>query len=385
MPVLRRRIYTLDCSFLKELPGEIGKVIEILAKENVGIMGGIAKILLGEILRNQGKINENLALGYKSEVDLDLAIPFLGSRRKSIDEIAKKIKDLQEKLLDSGVTLDEEDVKLFKGNFEDTKFVMNFLENFDLTMNELVLIPGQMTLFLTDKCLRDTINGVGILSANHPGILRRDCGRIIASPRGMARLIRFLVEGKARSIYLPRWWVESNKEEAERLEKGILGTYGLLLVERYKENEFLQSKFMKILNDLSITNLKKFETFKKEQILLFEAGSGEKFEIKKRTFKEVQEEMLKKEEMKKTQRKEEKEKREKCLHKEKKIFTCFHCNWKCEIAKCPNCNWVEITPKGSSKPFPLDEIFCNKNFIQANVYWDKDGFFPNFPENFAQK
>jgi len=215
--------------------------------------------------------------------------------------------------------------------------------------------------------------------------LRRDCGRIIASPRGMARLIRFLVEGKARSIYLPRWWVESNKEEAERLEKGILGTYGLLLVERYKENEFLQSKFMKILNDLSITNLKKFETFKKEQILLFEAGSGEKFEIKKRTFKEVQEEMLKKEEMKKTQRKEEKEKREKCLHKEKKIFTCFHCNWKCEIAKCPNCNWVEITPKGSSKPFPLDEIFCNKNFIQANVYWDKDGFFPNFPENFAQK
>jgi len=360
-------------------------MIETFAKEKMGVMGGIAKILLGEILKAQGKIRENLALGYKSEVDLDLVMPFSGSRRQSIDRMVEKIKELQNRLADIGVDVDEEDVKLFKGNFEEMKSLRKFLENFDLTINELVFIPSQLTLFLTDKCFRDTINGVGILSANHPGTLRRDCGRIVASPRGMARLIRFLVEGKVKSIYLPRWWVESNKEEAERLEKGVLGTYGLLLTERYKNNEFLQMKFMKILNDLSITNLKKFETFKKEQLLIFEIERDEKFEIKKRTFKEVQEEMLEKEEAKETQRKEKKGKREECFHKEKKVFTCDFCNWRCKVEKCLNCDWSQITPKGNLKPFPLDLIFCNKNFIKANVYWDKNGFFPNFPENFTQK
>lgn len=385
MRVLGRRIYTLDCSFLRELPGEIGRVIEILSKENVGVMGGFAKILLGEILIAQGKIKENLALGYKSEVDLDLVMPFSGSRRKSIDKISEKIKILQEKLSAIGVNVDEEDVRLFKGNFRDRKSLKRFLESFDLTMNELIFIPSQLALFLTDKCLRDTINGVGILSANHPGTLRRDYGRIIASPRGMARLIRFLVEGKVRSIYLPRWWIESNKEEAKRLRKGVLGTYGLLLIERYKENEFLQAKFMKILNDLSITNLRNFDLFKKEQLSLFEAERGEKFEVKKRTFKEIQEEMLKKEEAREIQRKEAKKEREGCSHKEKKVFTCDFCNWRCKIEKCLNCDWCKITPKGSSEPFPLDSIFCNKNFIKANVYWDKNGFFSNFSQNFTQK
>ncbi|MGQ9507714.1 MAG: hypothetical protein ACUVTB_07685 [Candidatus Bathycorpusculaceae bacterium] len=381
MLTLRRRIYTLDCSFLKEFPGKIGKVIEILAKENVGIMGGFAKILLGEILKSQGRIMENLALGYKSEVDLDLVTPFLGPKRENIDKISKRIKELQKKLLGIGVDVDEEDVKLFEGNFEDRESLRKFLESFDLTMNELVFIPSQLTLFLTNKCFRDTISGVGILSANHPGTLRRDCGRIIASPRGMARLIRFLVEEKVKSIYLPHWWVESNKEEAERLGKGVLGTYGLLLAERYKDNEILQTKFMKILNDLSITNLKKFETFKKEQLLLFEAERGEKFEIKKRTFKEVQEEMLEKEELKEIQKKEEKEKREECSHREKKVFTCHYCHWECKIEKCLNCDRSQITPKGWLKPAPLDAIFCNRNLIKANVYWDKNGFFPIFPQN----
>lgn len=385
MPLLGRKIYKIDYSFLKGISGSIGKVIEIFAQENVGIMGGFAKILLGEALKSQGKIKENLALGYKSEVDLDLVMPFSGSRRKNIDAMVEKIRDLQKRASAIGVNLDEEDVKLFKGNFQDTRSLRTFLENFDLTMNELIFIPNQLTLFLTDKCLRDIINGVGILSANHPGTLRRDCGMMIASPRGMARLIRFLVEGKVKSIYLPRWWIESNKEEAERLGKGILGSYGLILVERYKENEFLQVKFVKILNALSITNLKKFEIFKKEQLLLFEAGRDEKFEIKKRTFKEIQEEMLKKEELKEIKKRGEKGKREECSHEEKKVFTCYHCSWGCNIEKCLNCDRTQITPRGSLKPFPLDEIFCNKNFIKADVYWDKDGFFPNFPEDFTEK
>jgi len=40
---------------------------------------------------------------------------------------------------------------------------------------------------------------------------------------------------------------------------------------------------------------------------------------------------------------------------------------------------VEIIPKGKIAPWPIDELFCNKNFIEANVYWDKTGFFPEFP------
>ncbi len=385
MPILGRKIYSLDCSFLDRVSGDIKEVIKIFSQEDIEIMGGVAKILLGEILKNQGKIKENLALGYKSEVDLDIVIPFFGSRKESVDEIADKIKSLREKLSGSGFNLDEKDVKIFKGNFENPKFIKKFLENYDLTINELVFVPRLMTLFLTDKCLRDTINGVGILSANHQGTLRRDFGRLIASPRGMARLIRFLVEGKVKSIYLPRWWIEANKEEADRLKKGVLGTYGLLLTERYSKNEFLQIKFMEILNALSITDLKKFETFKNEQGLLFETERDENFEIKKRTFQEEQEEILRKEEFKEKQKREEKIKRENCPHQEIKTLACNQCNWNCKIKKCSNCNQFEITPAGNQNPFLIDEIFCNKNLIKADVYWDRDGFFPTFPENYIEE
>ncbi len=182
MPVLGRKIYSLDCSFLDRVSGNIEKVIKIFAEEGIEIMGGVAKILLGEILKNQGKIKENLAFGYKSEVDLDIVISFWESRRESIDKIAEKIKNLKEKLSGTGFNVDEEDVRIFKGNFENLKFIKKFLEDYDITINELVFVPRQMTLFLTDKCLRDTIKGVGILSANHRGTLRRDYGRIIASP-----------------------------------------------------------------------------------------------------------------------------------------------------------------------------------------------------------
>ena len=379
MPALKRRIYTLDCSFLQELPGKIGKVIEILAKENFGIKGGIAKIIFGEILKSKEKLKENLALGYKSEVDLDLVIGFSGSRRKNIDKMAKEIWDLKEKLLEVEIFLDEEDVEAKRGSLRSEEFIRKFLECRDLTINEVLLIPSEGKIYFTDECLRDTVNSVGILSANHPGTLKRNCGRLIASPRGMVRLIRFLTEGKVKSIYLPNLGIQLVKEEAENKKGAVLGAYGLILIDRYKENETLQSRLMKILNDLSITNLKNFETFKKEEELLFEVSREEKFSLKKKSFKEVQEEISQKEEMKQRTKRELKEKRQFCSHQNKTEFICTRCQWNCKINKCLDCDWVEIIPKDSETSLLLDEIFCNKSYIKADVYWDKDGFFPNFP------
>ena len=80
-----------------------------------------------------------------------------------------------------------------------------------------------------------------------------------------------------KSIYLPNWGIQAIKEEVESKKEAILGAYGLILIERYKESEFLEQSLMKNLNSLSITNLKKFESFKKEQELLFELSRKEKF------------------------------------------------------------------------------------------------------------
>jgi hypothetical protein len=375
MPPLRRKINSIKIPSLKNLSGLVGKVIEILAKEEIIVKGGFAKIILGELLKAEGKIENNLALGYKSETDLDLVITFSGSKKKNIDIITTKVKDLKEKFMKLGVDLDEKDIEMKRGNLKDSKYISKFLQSRDLTINEVIFIPSQETLFFTDKCLRDTINSAGILAANHPGTLRRDCGRIIASPRGMVRLIRFLIEKKVTSIYMPYWWVRSNKEEAERMQQGVLGAYGLALIDRYKRNEVLQLRLMNILNNLNITNLKNFETFKKEQEILFEGSRGEKFVLKKRSFEDIQEDITSGKERRELSRKKLKEKRKKCSHERKKQFFCENCYWHCKIIKCLDCDAVAITPKGQSKPFLIDDLFCNKNLIRADVYWDKNGFF----------
>jgi len=246
-------------------------------------------------------------------------------------------------------------------------------------MNEVLFVPSQETLFFTDKCLRDTINSVGILCANHPGILRRDCGRIIASPRGISRLIRFFVEKKIKVMYLPHSWVGSNREEAKRIGKGLLGAYGLVLIERYRANKPLQLRFMKVLNDLSITNLKHFDTFAEEQKILFEGARGEEFIMRKRSFEEIQKKISEGKEQALLAKTKRREKRASCSHERIKEFVCQRCLWYCDIKKCLDCDKVEITPRRSKEPLPIDQLFCNKNFIAANVYWDKGGFFPSYP------
>jgi hypothetical protein len=375
MVSLGRRIYFQKIPLFEKISGIVGSVLDILAKENIAVKGGFAKIILGEILKSEGKIKENLALGFKGKTDLDLLMTFPKLEEENLDSIAKKIRNLKGKFAKLNINLDEEDVELMEGDLKDIKFVRRFLESRDLTINEIIFIPRSQTLFFTDKCLRDTINAVGILTAGNPKTLRRDCGRIIASPWGMARLIRFLVEKKVKSIYLPNWWILANKEEAEKLGQGILGTYALILIERYKDEESLQYHFMKVLNNLSITNLKRFNTFKKEQEMLFEASRGKKFVLRKRSFKKAQEESIRQEEKRKRIEIEMEKKERLCLHKKRIKFICNHCSWHCAIIKCRNCKYVEIIPKEKSQPFPLDELFCNKNFIRADVYWDKNGFF----------
>lgn len=382
---LGRKIYTFKIPFLKSLNGIIREVFEILKEENITIKGGFAKILLGEILKSKGKIKENLAFGYEGKTDLDLLLAISAFRMERIEKIAEKISNLKEKFLKMEVNLDEKDVEIIEGNLRDIKFIRKFLESRDLTINELIFIPKFETLFLTDKCLRDTINAVGILAANKPETIWRDCGRIIASPYGIVRLIKFLTEKKVNFIYLPNWWVLSNKREAEKMKRGILGAYGLILMEKYEDNEVLQLRFMKILNNLSITNLKRFETFKKEQEMLYEASRGEEFFSEKKSFKEIQEEKLLEEEKRKKRKSESEKKKETCPHKNKRKFICEYCPWRCAIIKCRECGGLEIIPKEKSSPYPIDELFCNKNFIEADVYWDKNGFFPNFPENLTPK
>jgi len=372
---LERKIHSQKIPHLEKISGIVGNVFNILAKENIAIKGGFAKIILGEILKSEGIIKENLALGFKGKTDLDLLITSPELKKENLDLMAKKIGNLKEKFSKLDINLDEEDVELKEGDLKDIKFITKFLESRDLTINEVIFLPGLRTLFFTDKCLRDTTNAVGILAANKPETTKRDCGRLSASFYGMTRLIRFLVEKKVKSIYLPNWWVRSNKQESDESKRGILEAYNLILIERYKDNESLQYRFMKIMNGLSITNLKDFEKFKKQQEMLFEISRGKKFLLKERSFKEAQEESLSEKEKREKIESEAIKKKKTCSHGKKIKFICNHCAWRCVIMKCLSCNLIEIIPQGKSTPFPLDDLFCNKNFINADVYWDKNGFF----------
>jgi len=71
MRFLPRKINSFQIPSFEKLTGSAAQAIKVLAREDIAIKGGFAKIILGEVLKSEGKIKKNLALGYKSETDLE--------------------------------------------------------------------------------------------------------------------------------------------------------------------------------------------------------------------------------------------------------------------------------------------------------------------------
>ncbi len=387
IPLKRKisRIEIVQEEMTKLLPKKIIKVLEILAPtRNIIIKGGFAKTILGQILKNEKKIEKNRALdnAWEKPLDIDLIITFIGTKKKNLPFLNEKVIELKEKLQRTGFELSGRDIELVKGASDNRETIRKILETREMTINEVILVPEQKRWFLyhTDEAHRDTINSVAMLTVNNPPTVRYDYGRLITSPYGTIRLIRFFIEEKVESIYLPRWWIERNNKEAKKMSRPKLSSYGLILAERYAEFPKLQTKLIKILNEFELTNASDFNEYKKEEEILFQKYSGKKFELAKETsFKQLQTALLKKQERQTDRRRERKKLRTVCSHFVES-FTCTRCHKECKIKYCAKCNKIEIVPKETKTAAHLYYVFCNETFIKADRYWDKQGFYPEFPD-----
>ena len=356
--------------------GSLTAVFRATAEENYfGIKGGYAKAVLRCILRQQGKYVGDEQSG---KMDLDIVLTFTGSRAKNIEMLSKRVTAISEMFSEINTLVCPEDVEVIKGNLNNPKVIQNFMECRDMTLNEVILVPqgdNIWKLYWTDKCQRDTIQKVGILSANGKGTVRIDSGRMIAAPAGITRLLRFLIERKVERIYLPDWWIRLNNREAKRLKKENLGVYGLILGQRYLNSSELQKRMMIILNKLGITDIKSFEQYMTEQRTFFKLWTGNDFELNpNRSFEEIQKHLSEKNENGENARKEYRDAREDCDH-EVITTTCTHCSKNCIIKKCKKCTTFEVFYRDSSEPLLPRSLLCNYNFREAKFYWDKEGFF----------
>jgi len=372
------------------LPKKIIKVLEVLAlTKNIIIKGGFARTVLGQILKNEKKIEKNRAIenAWEKPLDIDLILTFTGTKKKNLSHLNDKVVELKEKLEKTGFELSGRDIELVKGGSENEKVIRKILETREMTINEVILAPEEKQWFLyhTDKAYRDIINSVAILTVNNPSTVRYDYGRLVASPYGIVRLVRFFIEEKVETIYLPRWWIERNNEEAKKGGRPKLGSYGLILAERYVESPKLQSKLMKMLNEFDLTKSNDFNEYKKEQEISFKKYSGQEFRLTKETsFQQLQTALGKKKERQINRKRERKDLRTTCSHFVKS-FICTRCNKECTIKYCIKCNKMEITPKKEKKPFHLYELFCNKTFISTDRYWDEQDFYPKFLDKFKEE
>jgi len=388
---LKRKISRIEIDKKEALtlfPKKIIKVLEVLSQEkNMIVKGGFAKAILGQILKNEGKIKKNRALeNEKDELpDIDLILTFTGTKNKSLPALTQKAEQLAEKLKAIGFELSNRDIELIKGSPNNEGMIKRILESRDVTINEMVLIPqekgGYWLLYHTDKALRDTISAVGVITINSANVRHYDYGRIRASYYGMTRLIRFLTEGKVKYIYLPKWWIERTKEKAKEENRLNLGLYGTILAQRYKDSSKLQKRFMTILNDLGLTSIKDFKDYEKEQSQWFESKIGKKFEANETiAFEELQKQHAEKKERHMGVKQRRKQLQVSCSHFIESL-ECTYCPENCKIKHCSKCNKLEVTPKKSEKPVGLYQLPCNRSFINSDFYWGKDAFYPKLPEN----
>ena len=352
---LERKIFQKEVSadIIEKLPTRIKKTMEILdEEESLAIKGGIARMALHQALNIPNRIAGK-------DKDVDIVLNYFGTMKKNINPLCERVDELTKKL-NSIITLKGENVEPFRGND-----IRKFLETRDFTINEALLVPRneKWVLYYTHLCHEHLKKSIGYLSANGKGTMRFHAGRLIAGPKGIARLLEFLVEGKVKQIYLPKWWIRVNKSEMKRVNKPDLGAYGIFLCRRYK-NPKLQNKLMRVLKSLGITKLSSFEEYAREQVNSFNFLNRNEFTIKSRSFREVLEALKKTREKGEEMRKKIREEREKCEHKFEKSI-CSRCKKECEIIKCKRCTKIEITPAGWSRPARLDQLLCNYNFVKG--------------------
>lgn len=373
---------------INELPEPIGKVLKILSDEKqLVVKGGFAKAIFEWCLLRNGEKPRTNALRSLLNNNTDLDIVFIFFDKEDRDMLTEKFDAVQAKLAAGGVELLGSDVEIIrnKRHLNDDGFAEKIFSTRDLTINEVVVISShekdKWTLYCTDVCYRDTLNGVGVLSGNTKSTVWYSAGRMVPTNHGLFRLLKFLIDGKVKKIYLPQWWVDINISEAQRQGHNNLGAYGLLLAQKYADKPELAQKMMSYFNSLRIEESSDFKEYMHDQENSFQNSSNMSFDFNPdRPFKDVLQHYRDKEDKRVQKQHARRINREECDHY-MEMIECDKCKMNCKIEECIKCKLIKTTPSGWDKPIDdFKRLLCNYNWKYAKVYWDKEGFFPREPK-----
>ncbi len=377
--MISRELYSATIG-LEEMPKNIrNQLIRVTPRDNAIFHGGIAKALFGLFLIMERIIKKSVPLDVLLEGRTLPDIVMFYSGEKNINDLEARYMDLKDRFAGVGIELNPSDVDAAQGSIDNKKSVEQYLLKSDLTINEVLAIPDTSgyTIVYTDKCKRDTIRNVGILSGGGVGTYRIDCGRMIGSNAGITRLFKFLVEEKVEQIYLPHWWLELNALEAKRLGQETLGGFALVLLEKYRNDKKLQQKIMKMLVGLNVTDIVDYNRYLEEQKLLFEHRNNKKFVFEsQRSFRQIQEAKAEKDRTRVQSRNDRDKARKECKH-EMTEFECTSCKEKCRITRCTKCTQFRVYLNGNSRPIQKnDMLLCNENWQTSFFDWDRRSFYP---------
>lgn len=371
------RSTVLDSRVQAQLPEFARAALNALGQEpDIVIKGGLARLCFIEALvaKKLWRDEERRQIERKIK-DLDLVFLYRHTIGKDKDYLLQRFDKMEQYLAGFGITLKGEDVRPMKGGIDEQTIRKIVSTTADLTINECLLAPinGQWTIFYTPQCERDLIQGIGFLDPQD-GHIRYSWGRVLPSPLGWVRMIKFLCQGKIRQIYIPPWWVNDHLREAERMSNEvydssglILGLYGLSLMEKYgKDNYPFQQRAAKVLNALGFSPTRdpqEFIEMQKENLV----AQGKEFSLSELSFGQALENTIYKQHVRERQRFNRNQNKKMCEHQWQE-WQCDGCAPRCMLHSCLQC-----------KASGTNELPCNKRVEFANWPEDKDSLWsPKF-------
>jgi len=355
---------------MEQLPEFVRTALDALKDQpDIVIKGGLARLCLIEVL-NAKKLwhdEERRQIERKCK-DLDLVFLYRHSVGKDKDYLLQRFDKMEQYLAGFGILLKGEDVRPIKGGVDELTIKKIVSTTADLTINECLLAPlnGGWTIFYTPQCERDLIQGIGFLCPQD-GHIRYSWGRILPSPLGWVRMIKFLCQGKIRQIYIPPWWVNDHLKESERMSNEvydssglILGLYGLSLMEKYgKDNYQFQQRAAKVLNALGFSPTRdpvEFVEIQKQNLIT----QGKEFSLSELSFGQALEGTIYKQHVRENRRFNRNQNKKLCEHQWQE-WQCDGCAARCVLHSCLLC-----------KASDTNDLPCNKRMEYGNWLEDKD-------------
>ncbi len=353
------------------LPRKVRAVLNALAGErNLLIKGGIARLSLMALIEKKGKLENPSRLDIEKRIgDVDLAFWQSGSGRDFRSELCQKYAAIAQKLYAVGVVFEPKNIDIIDLDGGKPP-VEKIFDATDLTINEVALgCEGNVwRIYYTSHAIKHIATGWGVFVRPKPTNIRTDAGRVFPSPLGMVRLLKFLVSGKVKKIYLPVHWRKLYFADYERkLKEGLrqpnapLGLHSLVLMKNYFGNDDrLQKKAMFALYDLGFTTLLDPDLFIRQQEDIFSRAKM-RFELKDLGFDDVFNRYLEEKNRKYPQRPAG---AEQCMHVYEQT-ACNLCGRRvCAIEACKNCG------KGKSRPPMACTVWMRECRLEPEAFYE---------------